>query len=119
MTIARTKVLARTRAMLPPKVMAQTKTNIAIGLALAFIVLNVVDILLTWQGLKLGAIELNFIMNSVLSLGFVASIAFKLGIASGIAAVMLHRGQFATLIIGVSLLGFICVRNLMVIGQLA
>ena len=98
---------------------AQTKVNIAIGLALAFIALNVVDILLTWQGLRLGAIELNFLINSVLSLGFVSSVAFKLGIASGIAAIMLHRGQFAILIIGVSLLSFVCIRNMMVIGHLS
>lgn len=98
---------------------ARTKVNIAIGLALAFIVLNVVDILLTWQGLRLGAIELNFLMNSVLSLGFFSSVAFKLGIAAGIAALMLHRGQFAILIIGVSLLSFVCIRNMMVIGHLS
>ncbi len=98
---------------------AQTKVKIAIGLAIAFIALNIVDILLTWQGLQLGAIELNFFMNSVLSLGFFSSVAFKLGIASGIAAFMLHRGQFATLIIGVSLLSFVCIRNGMVIGYLS
>ena len=98
---------------------ARTKVNIAIGLALAFIALNVVDILLTWQGMRLGAVELNFLMNSVLSLGFVSSVAFKLGIASGIAAIMLHRGQFAILIIGVSLLSFVCIRNMMVIGHLS
>ena len=98
---------------------ARTKVNIAIGLALVFIALNVVDILLTWQGLRLGAIELNFLINSVLSLGFVSSVAFKLGIASGIAAIMLHRGQFAVLIIGVSLLSFVCIRNMMVIGHLS
>ena len=98
---------------------AKTKVTVAIGLAVAFIALNIVDILLTWQGLKLGAIELNFFMNSVLALGFFSSVAFKLGIASGIAAIMLHRGQFAILIIGVSLLSFVCIRNLMVIGQLS
>ena len=98
---------------------ARTKVNIAIGLALVFIALNVVDILLTWQGMRLGAVELNFLMNSVLSLGFVSSVAFKLGIASGIAAIMLHRGQFAILIIGVSLLSFVCIRNMMVIGHLS
>jgi hydrogenase/urease accessory protein HupE len=97
----------------------QTKVKIAIGLAIAFIALNIVDILLTWQGLQLGAIELNFFMNSVISLGFFSSVAFKLGIASGIAAIMLHRGQFVTLIIGVSLLSFVCIRNGMVIGHLS
>jgi hydrogenase/urease accessory protein HupE len=97
----------------------QTKVKIAIGLAIAFIALNLVDILLTWQGLQLGAIELNFFMNSVISLGFFSSVAFKLGIASGIAAIMLHRGQFVTLIIGVSLLSFVCIRNGMVIGNLS
>jgi hypothetical protein len=100
-------------------IVVQTKVKIAIGLAIAFIALNIVDILLTWQGLRLGAIELNFFMNSVISLGFFSSVAFKLGIASGIAAIMLHRGQFATLIIGVSLLSFVCVRNWMVIGHLS
>ena len=98
---------------------AQTKVKIAIGLAIAFVALNIVDILLTWQGLQLGAIELNFFMNSVLSLGFFSSVAFKVGIASGIAAVMLHKGQFAILIIGVSLLSFVCIRNMMVIGHLS
>jgi hypothetical protein len=100
-------------------VAAQTKVKVAIGLAIAFIALNIVDILLTWQGLQVGAIELNFFMHGVLSLGFFSSVAFKLGVASGIAAIMLHRGQFTVLIIGVSLLSFVCVRNLMVIGQLS
>ena len=100
-------------------VAAQTKVKIAVGLAIAFVALNIVDILLTWQGLQLGAIELNFFMNSVLSLGFFSSVAFKVGIASGIAAVMLHKGQFAILIIGVSLLSFVCIRNMMVIGHLS
>ena len=98
---------------------AVTRARIAAGLAMAFIVLNVLDIVLTWQGLKVGAIELNFLMNNVLALGFSSSVAFKLGIASGLAALMLHRGQFAMLIVGVSLLGFICVRNSLVIGQLS
>jgi hypothetical protein len=98
---------------------AQTKVKIASGLAITFIALNVVDILLTWQGLQLGAIELNFFMHGVLSLGLFSSVAFKLGIASGIAAIMLHKGQFTVLIIGVGLLSFVCIRNMMVIGQLS
>lgn len=98
--------------------LAATRARIAVGLATAFITLNVVDILLTWQGLRAGAIELNFLMKPILASGFASSIAFKLGAASGLAAIMLHRGQLATLIIGVSLLSFICVRNYMVIGQL-
>ncbi|MEJ2047461.1 MAG: DUF5658 family protein [Dehalococcoidia bacterium] len=98
---------------------AQTKVKIASGLAITFIALNIVDILLTWQGLQLGAIELNFFMHGVLSLGFFSSVAFKLGIASGIAAIMLHKGQFTVLIIGVGLLSFVCIRNMMVIGQLS
>ena len=97
----------------------ETKVKITVGLAIAFIALNVVDILLTWQGLQLGAIELNFFMHGVLSLGFFSSVAFKLGIASGIAAIMLHKGQFTVLIIGVGLLSFVCIRNMMVIGQLS
>ena len=97
----------------------KTKVRITVGLAIAFIVLNVVDILLTWQGLQLGAVELNFFMRNILALGFFSSVAFKLGIAAGIAAIMLHKGQFAMLIIGVSLLSIICVRNLMVIGYLS
>lgn len=95
------------------------KAKAAIGLAVAFIALNIVDILLTWQGLRLGAIELNFFMNSVLAMGFASSVALKLGLSSGIAAIMLHRGQFAVLIVGVSLLSFICVNNLNVIQQLS
>lgn len=98
---------------------AETKVNVAIGLALTFIVLNVVDILLTWQGLQLGAIELNLFMSTVLGLGFFSSIALKLGIASAIAAIMLHRGQFAALIIGVSLLSFVCIRNVSIITSLS
>jgi len=94
------------------------KTRVAIGLAIAFIVLNIVDILLTWQGLRLGAIELNFFMNSVLALGFASSVALKIGLSSGIAAIMLHRGQFAVMIIGVTLLSIVCARNVMVIEQL-
>ena len=97
----------------------QTKVNIAIGLAVSFIALNIADILLTWQGLQLGAIELNFLMNRVLAMGFFSSVAFKVGVASGLAALMLHKGHFTALIIGVSLLSFICVRNTMVIGYLS
>ena len=97
----------------------RSKASIAITLAIAFIILNIVDILLTWQGLQRGAIELNFLMSMVLSQGFLSSIAFKLGIASGIAAIMLHKGQFTMLIVGVGLLSFVCIRNLAVIGQLS
>ena len=98
---------------------AKVKVNTAIVLALAFIVLNIVDIILTWQGLKLGAIELNFFMKGILALGFASSISLKLGLASGIAAIMLHRGQFSVLVIGVGLLSFVCIRNMMVIEQLS
>lgn len=97
---------------------AATRARIAVGLAIAFITLNVVDILLTWQGLRAGAIELNFLMKPIIGYGFASSVAFKLGAASGLAALMLHRGQLATLIVGVSLLSFICVHNFTVIGQL-
>jgi len=98
---------------------ARFKANTAIYLALAFIILNVVDILLTWQGLKLGAIELNFLMGNVLAMGFASSIALKLGLASGLAAIMLHRGQFLVLVIGVGIISFVCIQNMMVIEQLS
>ncbi len=97
----------------------ETKVKVAIGLALAFIVLNVADILLTWHSLRLGAIELNFIMSSVLQLGFFPSISFKLGISSGIAAIMLVRGQLSWLIIAVSMFSFICALNMITIVNLS
>jgi hypothetical protein len=96
----------------------ETKVRVAVGLAFAFIVLNVADILLTWQCLQLGAIELNFIMSSVLQLGFFPSISFKLGISSGIAAIMLHRGQFSWLIIAVSMFSFVCALNIITLANL-
>ena len=96
----------------------ETKAKVAIGLALGFIVLNVADILLTWQCLRLGAIELNFIMSSVLQLGFFPSISFKLGISSGVAAIMLHRGQFSWLIIAVSMLSLVCALNIITLASL-
>ena len=97
----------------------ESKAKVAVGLALAFIVLNVADILLTWQALPLGATELNFFMRDILALGFLPSIAFKLGISSGIAALMLHKGQLATLIIGVSVLSIVCVWNSQIISGLS
>ena len=100
-------------------VAAETKVKVAIGLALTFIVLNIFDIVLTWHGLRLGAIELNFFMYAILALGFFPSIAFKLGVASGIAAIMLQKGQFISLIIGVSLLSFVCIWNVVVIYGLS
>jgi len=95
-----------------------TQARVAIWLAIAFIVLNVVDILLTWYGLKLGATELNFYMSKVISLGYLQSIAFKLGISSGIVAVMLQKGQFTSLLIGVVLISLVCIWNFNVIGNL-
>jgi hypothetical protein len=97
----------------------ETKAKVAIGLALAFIVLNVADILLTWQCLRLGAVELNFFMNSVLALGFFPSILFRLGIASGLAAIMLYRGQISWLIIAVSMFSFVCALNMLTIVNLS
>ena len=96
----------------------EAKVKVAIGLALGFIILNVADILLTWQCLRLGAIELNFIMSSVLQLGFFPSISFKLGISSGVAAIMLHRGQFSWLIIAVSMFSFVCALNIITLANL-
>jgi hypothetical protein len=98
---------------------ASSKAKIAIVLALVFVILNIVDILLTWQALPLGASEVNFVMRDVLALGYVPSIAFKLGISSGIAALMLYRGQFRLLVIGVSLVGFICLWNSHIISGLS
>ena len=97
----------------------ETKVKVAIGLALAFIVLNVADILLTWQCLRLGAIELNFFTNSVLALGFFPSISFKLGISSGIAAIMLHQGRLSWLIIAVIMFSFVCALNMITIANLS
>ena len=100
-------------------IVPETKVKVSIGLALTFIVLNVVDILLTWQGLQLGALELNFFISPVLALGFLPSISFKLGISSGIAAIMLHRGQFSCLIIAVSILSLVCILNIITITSLS
>ena len=96
-----------------------TQARVAIWLAVAFIVLNVVDILLTWYGLSLGAAELNFYMSKVLGLGFFQSIAFKVGISSGIAAVMLNKGQFASLLAVVVIIALVCAWNFNVISNLA
>lgn len=101
------------------KIALETKVKVAIGLALTFIVLNVADILLTWHGLRLGALELNFFISPVLALGFFPSISFKLGISSGISALMLYRGQFSLLIIAVSMLSFICAVNIITIANLS
>lgn len=95
----------------------ERKVNVAIVLALAFIALNIVDILLTWQGITSGGIELNFFMNKVLGLGFVESVAFKLGVSSGFAFIMLDRGQFYALIGAVSVLSAVCIWNLHVISS--
>ena len=96
-----------------------TKARIATGLALAFIVLNVLDILLTWQGLRLGAVELNFYMSKILGLGFFQSIAFKIGVSSGLVAFMLHKGQFNSLLAGVIIIALVCAWNVNVITSLA
>ena len=95
----------------------ERKVNVAIVLALAFVVLNVVDIMLTWQGINSGAVELNFFMNKVLGLGFVESVAFKLGISAGFAFIMLERGHFYGLIGAVSVLSAVCIWNLHVISN--
>jgi hypothetical protein len=96
-----------------------TKAKIAVGLALAFIVLNVLDILLTWYGLRIGAVELNFYMSKVLGLGFFQSIAFKVGVSSGLVAVMLQKGQFNSLLVGVIIIALVCAWNVNVIASLA
>ena len=96
-----------------------TQARVATWLALAFIVMNVVDILLTWYGLRLGATELNFYMSKVLGLGFFQSIAFKVGISSSIVAVMLQKGQFTSLLAVVIIIALVCAWNFNVISNLA
>ena len=96
----------------------ERKVNIAIVLALVFVALNVVDIMLTWRGIALGAVEINFYMNKVLELGFFESVAFKLGVSAGFAAIMLDRGQFFALIAAVSVLSVVCIWNLHVISNI-
>ena len=97
---------------------AERKVNLAIVLALAFVALNIVDILLTWRGVKLGAVELNFYMNKVLELGFFESVAFKLGVSAGFAYIMLDRGHFSALIGAVSVLSAVCIWNLHVVSNI-
>ena len=93
----------------------ETKVKVAVGLALAFIALNVVDILLTWHALHLGAIEAVPYMSKVLELGFWGSVSFKLGVSAGIAAIMLDRGQLGLLISIASIFCLICIWNLVII----
>ena len=96
----------------------ERKVNLAIVLALVFVALNVVDIMLTWRGIALGAVELNFYMKKVLELGFFQSVAFKLGVSAGFAAIMLNRGHFAGLVGAVSVLSVVCIWNLHVISNI-
>ena len=96
----------------------ERKVNVAIVLALVFVALNIVDILLTWRGMALGAVELNFYMKKVLELGFFESIAFKLGISAGFAYIMLDRGHFSALIGAVSVLSAVCIWNLHVVSNI-
>jgi len=96
----------------------ERKVNAAIVLALAFIALNVVDILLTWKGISMGSIELNFFMGKVLNLGFFESIAFKLGISAGFAAIMLDRGHFSALVGAVGVMSAVCIWNFHVVSNL-
>lgn len=97
----------------------ETKVKVAIGLSFTFVSLSVVDILLTWQALQLGAVELNFYMGKVLALGFWESIAFKLGISCGITAVMLERGYFALLVLAATMASLICIWNFNVVASLS
>jgi hypothetical protein len=97
----------------------ETKVRVAVGLAFAFIVLNVSDILLTWQCLWLGAIEANLFIKPVLELGFFSSISFKLGSSSGIAAIMLHKGRLSWLVIAVIMFSFVCALNMITLANLS
>lgn len=97
----------------------ETKVKVAIGLSLAFVVLNVLDILLTWYALELGAVELGLYMGQVLGLGFWGSVLFKLGISAGIAAVLLDRGHLSLLIFVVGVLCLVCIWNLLMIAGLS
>ena len=94
------------------------QARVAVWLAIAFIVLNVVDILLTWYGLRLGAAELNFYMSKVLGLGFFQSIAFKIGVSSSFAAMLFQKGQFTSLLAGVVVIALVCAWNFNVISNL-
>ena len=95
----------------------ERKVNVAIALALIFIALNIADILLTWQGISTGGAELNFFMRKVLALGFFESVAFKVGISAGFAAIMLHRGHFTALVGAVSLMSVVCIWNFHVVSS--
>ena len=97
----------------------ETKVKVAVGLAFAFIVLNVADILLTWQCLRLGGIEVNLFVKPVLELGFFSSISLKLGLSSGIVAFMLYKGRLTWLVIAVIMFSFVCALNMITLANLS
>ena len=87
------------------------KTRIMITLAVAFVLLNIVDMVLTLRALEAGASELNPIMKAFIDMGFYNVIAVKVGIPAVIGLMMVLRRKLTSLAIVTTVLTGVCIWN--------
>ena len=80
-------------------------------LAIVFILVNLLDILLTWGILSRGGIEVNPIMQFVTGLGFWQSVVSKVILSALIASVLVRFRRLAILATTTTATGGICIWN--------
>ena len=81
------------------------------ALAVAFILANVVDILLTQQLLSAGGVELNPVMQFVINSGFAQALVWKFAISAAVASVLAWRRKTTTLGVLTSVTVMVCIWN--------
>lgn len=91
-------------------------TLIALGSGL--VGLNILDFKMTWKGIhKLGAKEVNPMMDFLLKLGYKPSLAFKTIFPAVIAVMFILKGNQSSLVIANCIFGGLCLWNFFVMRR--
>jgi len=87
------------------------KKRILLVLAIAFVLFNLVDILLTWGILNRGGVEANPVMGLVIGMGFLESVMWKVALAVLFAAALVKLRKPTILTVLTTAVVGICIWN--------
>ena len=79
--------------------------------AFLFVLLNILDLVLTYSILGLGGLEMNPLMRAWIELGTPAAVSIKVGSSAVLAGLMCRLGQHTALKLGTIFMTGICLFN--------
>lgn len=79
--------------------------------AFLFVLLNILDLILTYYILGLGGLEMNPVMRAWMELGMPAAVSLKVGSSAVLAGILCRLGQHTALKLGTLFIAGVCLFN--------